>query len=214
MLEVGSLDVNGSLRAHLQAFRPASYLGVDITQGPGVDEVCDAGALLERFGPDRFDIVVTTEMLEHVRDWSRVLTNLKGVLKPGGILVLTTRSPGFPYHGFPHDFWRYEVDEMGRLFADFQIEDLRPDPMQAGVFIRARKPLDYRPADLSDIRLLSMVTGKPQRVNDPAVDGQPWWSPPVRFLRAIGVFGWIPASFKIRVQKWLGILGASRQSRT
>lgn len=211
---MGALDVNGSLRGYLQALGPASYTGVDITEGPGVDEVCDAGALLERFGPDRFDVVVTTEMMEHVRDWQRVLANLKGVLKPGGILVLTTRSAGFPYHGFPHDFWRYELEDMRRLFADFQIEDLRPDPMQAGVFVRGRKPLDYRSADLSDLRLHSMVTGKPQRVTDAAVDGRPWWSLPVRVLRALGVFGWIPASFKIRVQNWLGILGGSRRSKT
>lgn len=213
MLEVGSLDVNGSLRSHVLSLLPASYLGVDITPGPGVDEVCDAGALLERFGPARFDIVVTTEMMEHVRDWRRVLDNLKGVLKPGGLLVLTTRSAGFPYHGFPHDFWRYEVDDLRRLFVDFQIEELGPDPVQAGVFLRARKPVDHRAIDLSDLRLHSMVTGRWQRVDDPEVDGRPWWSPAVRLLRAVGIFGWIPAGFKIRVQKWLGIAGKRRESR-
>src|SRR5262245_791858 len=106
VLEVGSRIVQSpdlTLRPHLVSLRPSLLLGVDAEPGQGVDRVVDAGALVDTFGPGAFDTVVCTEVVEHVRDWRSVFTNLKGVLRPGGVLLLTTRSPGFPYHGWPHD---------------------------------------------------------------------------------------------------------------
>src|SRR5437667_11583807 len=79
IIEVGSYDVNGSVLPYLQSLAPASYLGVDITPRPGVDLVCDAQRLVEQFGTERFDVVVSTELLEHVRDWRAVISGLKRI---------------------------------------------------------------------------------------------------------------------------------------
>jgi SAM-dependent methyltransferase len=164
VLEVGSYDVNGSLRSNLKGFDPASYVGVDITEGPGVDEVCNAGDLVKRFGRDRFDLVVSTEMLEHVRDWRVVISNLKNVLKPGGILLVTTRSKGFGYHLWPFDFWRYEGNDMKILFSDMSVEVVEPDPLAPGIFVKARKPTDFVEHDLSAYQLYSII--KQRRCTD------------------------------------------------
>lgn len=162
MLEVGSLNVNGSARETLRPLSPGSYTGVDIASGPGVDEVCDVAGLRERFGAGSFDIVLSTEMLEHVKDWRSAVSNLKAILKPGGILLLTTRSAGYPYHGYPHDFWRYEKEDMRAIFSDMSILAIASDPLTPGIFIKAAKPENYRENNLSTLALYSIVSGRRQ----------------------------------------------------
>jgi Glycosyl transferases group 1/Methyltransferase domain len=147
ILEVGSCDVNGSVRPILEAHGPASYLGVDGSPGPRVDRVVDCGDLLATFGDTGFDIVVTTEMLEHVADWRRCMANLAAVVTEGGMLVLTTRSPGYPYHAYPDDYWRYTPKVMKGILKALGLEVLEcypdPDPQSPGVVAKARKPAGW-----------------------------------------------------------------------
>ncbi|HTU39957.1 MAG TPA: methyltransferase domain-containing protein [Acidimicrobiales bacterium] len=160
VLEVGAYDVNGSPRAVIEAMGPASYLGVDIMDGPGVDEVCSVEGLLDRFGPEAFDVVVSTEMIEHVADWQGAVSNLKRVTAPEGVIVLTTRSKGFPLHDYPADYWRFEQEDMRVVFSDCAVEELESDaPEDPGVFVKARKPGDFRELDLAGYALFSMVSG-------------------------------------------------------
>ena len=163
VLEVGARDVNGSIREHVRALCPGRHVGVDIEPGPGVDEICPAERLVERFGNEAFDVVISMEMIEHVREWREALGNLKRVLRTGGTLIVTTRSFGFGYHGYPYDFWRYEVADMRRIFADFQIRALVSDPLTPGVFLAAQKTSDPVDQDLEDIRLYSVVTFRRSR---------------------------------------------------
>jgi SAM-dependent methyltransferase len=160
VIDVGARNVNGSLRPFVETLDPAAYVGVDIEAGAGVDEVCDAGDLVERFGPESFDVVVCTEVLEHVRDWRAVVSNLKRLVAPGGVLLVTTRSIGFPYHAFPHDFWRYENDDMWAIFGDLDVENVEDDPGRPGVFMTARRGAEFTERDLGPHELYSMALGR------------------------------------------------------
>ena len=158
VLELGSYDVNGTVRPYIESLKPASYVGVDIMAGPCVDVVCDAADLLNHFRPATIDVLVTTEMLEHVRDWRRVIHNMKRVMRPGGLIVLTTRSRGFPLHDYPGDFWRYEPEDMRVIFADCDLLRMERDEADPGIFVAVRIPEDpaWEPLDLSGWALWSI----------------------------------------------------------
>jgi len=140
--------------------RPREYIGIDIEAGKYVDIVLPAERLVDHFGPESFDVVISTEVIEHVFDWRLVINNMKAVLRRGGYIYVTTRSKGFPYHAYPYDFWRYETSDMIRIFKDFEIIRLETDWEAPGVFLKARKPINWRPIDLNNIELYSIVLGK------------------------------------------------------
>ena len=143
----------------LAAWSPKNYLGLDVLPGPGVDVTMPAERAADALGPGRFDLVLSTEMLEHVRDWRTVVGSMKRLCKPGGRLILTTRSLGYPFHA-PPDYWRYEPSDLKRIFSDFQDCSVEPDPLEPGVFLSAVRPeAGSTFADLSSVAIYSMVDG-------------------------------------------------------
>jgi SAM-dependent methyltransferase len=151
--EIGSQDVNGTPRPVVMPLQPASYIGIDSAKGPGVDVVVNAGDLCSLFASGAFDIVISTEMLEHVADWRPVVQQMKEMVKVGGLLLMTTRSPGFPYHPYPIDVWRYTLEDARRIFGDMEILVLKNDPQVPGIFLKARKPASFKSLDLSAIEV-------------------------------------------------------------
>lgn len=87
IIEVGSYDVNGSLRPIVENWNPAEYIGVDIEHGPGVDIICPAENLVEKFGINKFDLVISTCALEHIKNWGEAISNIKNICKPNGVIL-------------------------------------------------------------------------------------------------------------------------------
>jgi len=158
ILEIGSRIANASIRPVLTSLVPASYTGVDIGPGPGVDVVCRAEEVNKRFGDERFDCVIATEVLEHIENWQTAIHAMKLVLKIGGIMLITTRSRGFDYHGYPHDFWRFERGDMEAIFSDFTIQHLEEDQSCPGIFLKAHKPERFVENDTRRHRLYSVAS--------------------------------------------------------
>jgi len=160
ILEVGSFNVNGSVSIPLKQRKPNMYLGVDMAPGPGVDMICNVYDIVNFFGSNSFDIVITTEMLEHVKDWRLAVNNLKSVCKHGGHILITTRSKGFPLHGYPEDHWRFEISDMQNIFNDFEIVNIVSDWNDVGVLVHVKKPNYYLPKDLTDVKLYNINSDK------------------------------------------------------
>lgn len=153
VLEIGSFNINGTVRPGIEAFKCADYIGIDYRQGVGVDIVCDAENIIDMFGKNTFDVVISTSFLEHVENWKKVISNIKNVVKDGGIMLHTTVSKGYGFHEYPHDYWRYEIDDMRHIFSDCEILVLEKDTQIPGVFIKARKKAGWKELDLSKYEL-------------------------------------------------------------
>ena len=98
VLEVGSYDVKGSVRPLFES--AAYYHGIDLRNGPGVDEVVDARA---HTPSKKYDIIVSTEVLEHCAEWAAMLQAMRALCKKGGVLILTCATDPRAPHGVDGD---------------------------------------------------------------------------------------------------------------
>jgi SAM-dependent methyltransferase len=120
VLEVGSLDINGSVREH---FSGGQYIGLDVGPGPGVDVVCQGQ---DYDAPnDSFDVVISCEAMEHNPFWRQTFNNMLRLCRPGGLVIMTCASTGRPEHGTrrttPEDAPLIDWDYYGNLDArDFK----------------------------------------------------------------------------------------------
>lgn len=93
VLEIGSLDINGSIRS---IFKDAEYyLGIDMQEGPGVDLVANAATFVIE---NPVDIVVCCEVFEHTGEWEQILDTSYKNLNTGGIFIGTAAGNGRPPH--------------------------------------------------------------------------------------------------------------------
>jgi SAM-dependent methyltransferase len=96
ILEIGSWDVSGSIR---QFFNNCDYIGVDVSEGPGVDIVSFGQDLTL---PDKnFDLVISCECFEHNPDWIETFKNMYRMLDDEGLFVFTCATYGRREHGTP-----------------------------------------------------------------------------------------------------------------
>ena len=93
VLEVGSQNINGSVRAH---FVKCDYVGIDLGEAPGVDVVMNAS---EMTYTEEFDVMISSEMLEHCEHWEKALINMYNSLKNEGMFILTCAGPNRQEHG-------------------------------------------------------------------------------------------------------------------
>lgn len=139
-LEVGSQDVNGTIRDHFTG----EYLGVDMAPGRGVDRIADAEHL--DFHDNSWPAVISTEMLEHCpRPWVAV-AEMARVCAPGGYVIVTARGYDergcWEVHGYPADHWRMAASAMRIMAEDAGLRVIRceRDPEGPGWFLLAVKP--------------------------------------------------------------------------
>lgn len=94
VLEVGSLDINGSVRSF---FENCSYHGLDVSFGNGVDIVCEGQ---KYSAPDNsYDVVCSAECFEHNPYWLETFKNMIRLCRDGGLVFFTCATDGRPEHG-------------------------------------------------------------------------------------------------------------------
>jgi len=106
------------------------YTATDCFEHPNIDVVSDIHLLTDMFQPESFDFVLCTDVFEHIPHPWEAVRELHAVLKPGGILLLTTPF-NFHLHGNEQvrDYWRMSADGLRVLLqevAHFEKVEITP----------------------------------------------------------------------------------------
>lgn len=136
VLEIGSVNINGTVRG---LFPGADYTGIDIVAGEGVDVVADGATYTPPDG-EFFDLIISTEVLEHAENAPLILANAYRLLRPGGVLILTAAGEGRRPHSAvdggelrPGEFYRNVTRALlAAWLAPFAVSLIQETPPPPG----------------------------------------------------------------------------------
>ncbi len=142
VLDLGGRYINGSTRDLFPEGH--RYIVVDIVADPSVDVVADAGDL--DLG-ETFDIVLSTELLEHTPRGADIVKSAYRHLRDGGVFVATMAGPGRPPHGAAGSPWPLEGEwyknippaELTEWLLDAGFSDVKVDQAATDVRCWARR---------------------------------------------------------------------------
>lgn len=102
-------------------FPEINYIGADFPGNELAEVQIDSDGSLH-ISDDSVDIVLSSQVLEHVANVEHYLNESHRVLRPSGLLLLSTHGV-WRYHPDPCDFWRWTCDGLKRTItaADFEI---------------------------------------------------------------------------------------------
>ena len=87
------------------------YIGADIERNPKADILIELPSGRVAADDGSFDALLSTQVLEHVLDPAKYLQEAHRLLKPGGLMFLSTHGYWI-YHPDPTDFWRWTRDGL------------------------------------------------------------------------------------------------------
>ncbi len=106
IVEIGALNLNGTLRDHQP--ENSTYLGLDATAGPAVDLCVDPAEPLP-FVDRVFDITIASSVLEHDMFFWETFAEMCRITKLGGYIYVNAPTNGM-VHQHPLDCWRFYPD--------------------------------------------------------------------------------------------------------
>ena len=108
-----------------------NYIGLDIESGLNYENV-NADFLWDGsimpFEDSSFDVVISTEVMEHVPDPDSYLMEVKRVLKPGGMFFFTVPFL-MSLHEVPNDYYRYTPFALEMIFKRIGFITITIKPM-------------------------------------------------------------------------------------
>ncbi len=125
------LDAGAGQSPYKPFLKQHKYIAVDATWGDDtwdyshLDLICDLGKL--PFSDNKFDAIICTQVIEHVKEPQLVLDEAFRALKPGGVIYLSAPQ-GWGVHQPPHDYFRFTCYGLQHLFdqSGFNQIDISP----------------------------------------------------------------------------------------
>lgn len=97
-------------------FTDHEFVGCDMRAGPGVDKVLNLHAI--DLPDNTAGTVFLMDTLEHVEYPHQAVSEVHRILKPGGVLIMSSVLDFF-IHETPNDFWRFTPDGFNSLLKPF-----------------------------------------------------------------------------------------------
>ncbi|MBE2181063.1 MAG: methyltransferase domain-containing protein [Chthoniobacterales bacterium] len=104
------LDYGAGGSPYRPLFPKADYRRADCVELPGLDYIFGADEKISE-SDEVFDLVLSTQVLEHVRHPQLYLREAWRLLKPGGRIIVSTHGL-FEEHGAPIDFRRWTLEGL------------------------------------------------------------------------------------------------------
>jgi SAM-dependent methyltransferase len=127
ILDVGSLDVNGSLRDIF--IGDYEYVGIDFSSGKNVDIVLNDPYNFP-FPNENFDVVICSSVFEHSQFFWKLFIELLRVTNQQGLIYINAPSNGY-IHRFPVDCWRFYPDAGVALENWARQNDFKPKLLES-----------------------------------------------------------------------------------
>ena len=122
VLEIGP-DGGPSTYQAMVADNSVIWDTIDITNHPSLTYCSHTSEYSFPIPDGSYDIVLSGQVMEHVRKIRGWMQEISRVTKPGG-LVITINPLSWPYHEFPVDCWRVYPEGMRALYDDSSLEVL------------------------------------------------------------------------------------------
>lgn len=114
-LEIGSRARSGVNNRDTYLPKEIEFTGVDVLEGECVDVVCDAHQLSDHVEADKYDLVYSLNVFEHLLMPWKVVLEINKVMRKGGVIMIFTHH-AFPLHDLPWDYFRFSDNAWYSMF--------------------------------------------------------------------------------------------------
>jgi SAM-dependent methyltransferase len=101
------------------------YIGIDLAENPrAAIHITPLGKI--DLADRQMDVILSTQVLEHVEDPMFYLSEAHRILKPGGLLILSTHGY-WMFHPDPTDYWRWTSTGLRKIITQsgFEVQYFR-----------------------------------------------------------------------------------------
>lgn len=122
------LDVGGKRELGTKGYRypvqdVTTWINLNIDAKTNPDIVADASSI--PLSDESVDVVICTEVFEHLSVPKQCIEEIYRVLKPGGVFIGSAPFV-FPVHGDPNDYYRFTESGLQFLLKKFLVVNIEP----------------------------------------------------------------------------------------